>query len=173
MQIRIANAADAPTIAQLHTHSWLNVYRGILPDQYLDELLLHERQQAWDQRFKLPEQHQRVLIAEESGQTLGFACAFGAHDAAYGTQLENLHVHTAAKGKGVGAALMQAVARWSAQNHPGIGLYLWALQANAAARCFYEHLGGKVSGTGFWDSPAGVAVPEVRYSWADAKLLLL
>ena len=172
MHIRIANAADAKNIAKLHTDSWLSVYRGVLPDQYLDEKLAQERQQAWVRRFALPERHQSVFLAEHAGEAVGFACAFGAYDDEYGTQLENLHVHATAKGQGIGAALVHAVARWSVQNHPGLGLYLWALTANTAARRFYEHLGGTVSGSGFWDSPAGVAVPEVRYSWTDAQDLV-
>ncbi len=169
MQIRIANAADADTIARLHTQSWQQVYRGVLPDLYLDENLMQERQHAWIQRFAQPERHQCVFVAEEQGAALGFACAFGAHNPEYGTQLENLHVHPAGKGKGIGTALVQTVARWSIQNHLGLGLYLWALNDNTAARRFYEHLGAKLSGAGFWDSPAGVAVAEVRYSWADAN----
>ena len=172
MQIRIAHASDADTIARLHTDSWQIVYRGILPAHYLDHALLSERQQAWKQRFAVPERHQCVFLAEQAGAAVGFACAFGAYDPEHGTQLENLHVHTASKGKGIGAALMQTSARWSAQNHPGLGLYLWAVTANTAARHFYEHLGGTISGSGFWDSPAGVPVPEVRFSWANAKDLV-
>ncbi len=172
MQIRIAHPADAAAIARLHTQSWQKVYRGVLPERYLDESLLLERQHAWIQRFAVPERHQCVFMAEVDGAAVGFACAFGAHDPQFGTQLENLHVSDAGKGQGIGRALMQTVARWSVQNHPEHGLYLWALTVNSAARHFYEHLGGTLSGSGFWDSPAGVAVPEVRYSWASATCLI-
>lgn len=160
------------SIAELHTESWLNTYRGILADQYLDDDLLAERERLWTRRFSAPEPSQHVVLAEEQNSLAGFACAFGAHDPEHGTLLENLHVRKTSRGTGIGAALVRAVARWSLEAHPGMGIHLWALARNVGARAFYERLGGIVTAENMWAPPVGDAVPEVRYSWTNPDVLL-
>jgi GNAT superfamily N-acetyltransferase len=172
MRFRDATLLDVPAIAALHAANWRETYRGILVDAYLDGDLLAERTQVWSLRFEAPEPHQRVVIAEEQQTLLGFACMYGAHDVEAGTLLENLHVATATRGTGLGTRLVQEVARWSHRHHPQSGLHLWALERNAAARHFYERLGGVVTASGVWSPPVGPAVAEVRYGWPRPAALL-
>ncbi len=172
MYLRTAHATDVNAIARLHTESWLNTYRGMLSDEYLDDNLLAERQRVWSEYFAVPPDSTYLVVVEEGDAIIGFACAIGADDLEYGTLLSNLHVQRACQGRGIGALLMAAVAEWTVAAHPTVGLYLWALDANIGARQFYRHLGGVESGTRWWTPPAGPAVPECRYVWSRPQVLI-
>jgi GNAT superfamily N-acetyltransferase len=169
---RDANPSDVEAIAALHTENWIDTYRGILSDEYLDDGLLDERRKVWAQRFNAPEKSQWIVLAEEKRSLIGFACVYGAYDAEQGTLLENLHVSKRYRGTGLGVSLVRAVVRWSIENHPDSGVHLWALAQNTSARRFYERLGGVVTATGDWSPPRGPAVAEVRYSWSHPFTLL-
>lgn len=47
---------------------------------------------------------------------------------------------------------------------------LWVLRENAAARAFYERLGGVLTGEKV-DEVSGVAVTEIAYGWDDLKAI--
>jgi len=170
--IRVATPADAPAIAALHAESWRATYRGSLRDDYLDGEVGAERHALWADRFARPAANQHVLVAAD-GEPIGFACAFGCDDDRFGTQLDNLHVRRDRHGDGVGARLIAAVAAWCATTHPGIGLYLWVVDRNTAARRFYDRLGGVDAGGDVWVPPDGTQVPVRRYVWAPAAVMRL
>jgi GNAT superfamily N-acetyltransferase len=172
MLLRIATKADAVDIARLHTQSWLNTYRGMLADEYLDNDLGAERRQVWEDFFATPAPSAYLVLAEEQGTMIGFACAIGADDPEHGTLLSNLHVERSCQSRGLGAVLMAAVAQWTVTTHPTLGMYLWALEANLHARRFYSRLGGIESGPRWWTPPVGPAVLEVRYAWARPQELI-
>ena len=178
-----AAVADAPAIAALHTANWRSTYRGLLPDAYLDGPLAEEHRAAWSLRVAAPLPGQALYVlrpdpqrdggaqAAAAPRIAGFVCVLGGQDAEAGTLVENLHVARTHRGRGFGRRLLAAVAGWSAQHHPSDGVHLWALQGNAAARRFYEGCGARVTRQGVWDSPAGVAVAELRYAW-DSPMAL-
>jgi GNAT superfamily N-acetyltransferase len=168
MTIRLAGAADAGAIAQLHTHSWQTAYRGILRDEFLDGPLLENRRQLW--RNRVADTHradQLILVDEHAGVLRGFACAFFDADAQWGCLLDNLHVVPDLKGKGLGRQLIGAVADrvWRANAHGR--LHLWAYEQNLAARRFYERLGGVVTEQHNEPAPDGSQVNAVRYCWSE------
>ena len=86
-----------------------------------------------------------ILIAELAGAPVGFALFFQSYStflAKPGLYLEDLFVRPAARGKGVGAALMAALARIAVQRH--YGRFEWSvLDWNEPALKFYAALGAK------------------------------
>ena len=84
-----------------------------------------------------------VLIAELDGEPVGFALFFQSYStflAKPGLYLEDLFVRPAARGKGVGKALMAALARIAVQRD--YGRFEWAvLDWNEPALKFYATLG--------------------------------
>ena len=84
-----------------------------------------------------------VLIAELAGEPVGFALFFPSYStflAKPGLYLEDLFVRPTARGKGVGAALMSALARIAVQRH--YGRFEWSvLDWNTPALEFYKKLG--------------------------------
>jgi GNAT superfamily N-acetyltransferase len=86
-----------------------------------------------------------VLIAELAGEPVGFALFFQTYStflARPGLWLEDLFVRPAARGKGVGGALMSALARIAVQRH--YGRFEWSvLDWNEPALAFYRSLGAQ------------------------------
>ena len=84
-----------------------------------------------------------VLLAELSGEAVGFALFFQSYStflAKPGLYLEDLFVRPAARGLGIGKALMSACARIAVQRH--YGRFEWSvLDWNAPAIAFYTSLG--------------------------------
>lgn len=84
-----------------------------------------------------------VLLAELAGEPAGFALFFQSYStflAKPGLYLEDLFVDPAARGKGVGLALMSACARIAVQRR--YGRFEWSvLDWNAPALGFYAALG--------------------------------
>src|SRR5262245_11798213 len=85
-------------------------------------------------------------IAEVGGQPMGYALFFRNFSAWLGRPgiyLEDIYVRPAARGKGVGTALLREVARVAVQR--GCGRLEWAvLDWNESAIEFYERMGARV-----------------------------
>ncbi|MES2582694.1 MAG: GNAT family N-acetyltransferase [Pseudomonadota bacterium] len=173
MHIREATLPDLDAIANLHAHSWRMAYRGMLSDAYLDGDLVAERRALWHQRLTSPAANQYIAVLEGDNQTIvGLACAFGDHDARWGTLLENLHVAPGHKGAGLGAQLVQHIAQWSSRLHTAETLHLWVLAPNVAAQGFYKHMGASAVEQSEWDAPDGNRVSELRFAWPSMTTLL-
>jgi GNAT superfamily N-acetyltransferase len=86
-----------------------------------------------------------VLLAEVQGRAVGFALFFQNFStflAKPGIYLEDLFVEPAQRGKGIGKALLQQVARLAVQR--GCGRFEWSvLDWNEPAIGFYKSLGAK------------------------------
>ena len=86
-----------------------------------------------------------VLVAELAGEPVGFALFFQSYStflAKPGLYLEDLFVRPAARGRGVGGALMSACARIAMQRH--YGRFEWSvLDWNEPALRFYASLGAR------------------------------
>jgi GNAT superfamily N-acetyltransferase len=168
---REATEADAPVIAAIHGANWLVNYVGALAEDLTPEALLVDRNNVWRRRLSSPPANQHVLLAEDAGTVVGFACAHGAKDARWGTFLDNIHVAGDNKSRGIGLELVRRVACWSAKNHPGCGLHLWVLEQNVRAQRFYQRLGAEDSGEGeVWGPPAGNNAPSRLYTWTPEQV---
>ena len=138
-----ATKLDYTAIAALHAKSWQQNNRGILDDNFLDNLVKQERLEVWTERFKNLPDNQHIITAKEGNKLLGFTCLYGGKDKKYGTYLDNLHILKEAHGKGIGKALMKLAGQWSAKYYPNEGLHLLVFMANTPAIGFYERIGGK------------------------------
>jgi GNAT superfamily N-acetyltransferase len=133
--IRLATAADVPTILELIRG--LAEYEKLLHEVVATEADLHRTLFG-------PARYAEVLIAEDAGgAAIGFALFFHNYSTFLGRPgiyLEDLFVRPAARGKGVGKALMIAVARLAVER--GCGRFEWAvLDWNVDAIRFYRSLG--------------------------------
>lgn len=163
---RFAAIEDAPSIAELHARSWRATYRGAYRDEYLDGPLDDERLTVWTARLSDPPPNQLVVVAEENRQPVGFACAFGGHDRAWGSFLDNIHADPQRHREGIGTRLFTSVVDWCRECYPTHGLYLSVLDRNTNARRFYEKFGAIDRGG---TPPSSEWVVEgvliLRYAW--------
>jgi GNAT superfamily N-acetyltransferase len=136
LTIRPAVVADVPAIAEL--------IRGLARYEKLEQAVtmteeLLEKNLFGEKRFA------ETLLAEAAGQPIGFALFFHNFStflALPGIYLEDLFVVPEHRGRGVGRALLKALARIAVER--GSGRLEWSvLDWNRDAIGFYERLGAK------------------------------
>jgi ribosomal protein S18 acetylase RimI-like enzyme len=162
---RLALKSDAEQIALLHARSWKHTYRGMLRDDFLDGDVIGNRRAMWCDRLARHREDQFVLVATDSTGICGFVCAYGKQDPRWGSLIDNLHVAYEHKHGGIGTVLMRNVAAWLAEHHGDAGVYLWVMEANDAARRFYEKLGARNAGTIDKENPGGGSARNCLYFW--------
>ena len=146
-------------------------YQDTLSEDYLQQTVLADREAVWTERLASPKANQCVLLAEdESG--VGFACAFAAEHAEWGTYLDNLHVRPSSQGQGIGKALLVNLAQWCNLYAPKRGLYLSVNQGNHRAQQFYLGLGARNADSWIWHAPDGSAVPAYWFLWESVETLV-
>lgn len=176
VRFREASAADAEAIARLHADSWRRHYRGAYADSFLDGDVVSDRIAVWGERLAGDDPSRLTILAEDDS-LVGFANAYFGRDAAWGTLVDNLHVADARRRSGIGARLMALTAKAVLRHAPSEGLYLWVLEQNAAARAFYEAIGGQAVERAGVEPPGGVPgrlrgkPQKLRYAWRDPAAL--
>ena len=134
--IRPATPADVPVIARLIRA--LAEYERLTHEVILDEDRLQ-------QHLFGPRPYAEVLLAEDNGQVVGFALFFHNYSTFVGKPgiyLEDLFVEPACRGRGLGKALLQALAKLAIERD--CGRLEWAvLDWNEPSIQFYQALGAK------------------------------
>jgi GNAT superfamily N-acetyltransferase len=156
--IRFAMPDDAPSILAFIRE--LAEYEKLLHEVVADEPAI---------RATLFGDHPaaEVLIATLGGAPVGFALFFQTYStflAKPGLWLEDLFVRPAARGKGVGAALMAALARVCVQRN--YGRFEWAvLDWNEPALRFYATLGAQPMSEWTEQRVTGAALGALAARW--------
>ena len=163
MLIRPAEPPDAMAIARVHVRSWQVAYRGLLPQDYLDQLHPEDRARTYD-FTSLDPLKPRTIVAVEEGLIHGFATTAPSRDADlanYG-ELCALYVDPEQWGRGMGRVLVSAARAYLSQ----LGFHhalLWVLRSNVRAERFYKIDGWAADSARRTDTVWGVTVDELRY----------
>jgi GNAT superfamily N-acetyltransferase len=111
-----------------------------------------------------------VLLAERAGSAVGFALFFQSYStflARPGLYLEDLFVEPAARGQGVGLALMSALARIAIER--GYGRFEWSvLDWNTPALEFYRALGAVPQSDWTVQRLIGAPLERLAKRWSGA-----
>lgn len=167
MLIRQAGLQDAEGIARVRIDTWRTAYKGIVPQDHLDQLSLPAITQQFQDLFK--EEAPLVWVAEDGAEIVGFV--FGGperRDSSEAGEVYAIYIMDSYQGQGVGTQLMQAVSR-ALYRQGKTALILWVLESNPY-RAFYERLGGKAEGGDTFNID-GVELFLVSYRWADITQL--
>lgn len=161
MEIRVATPADDfEAISRIYARSWKAAYKGIVPQDYLDEL----PETRW--AGFLNQRPESTLVLLEDGRYIGTS-GFGAarDDARPGWgEVFSIYLLPEYFGKGYGKPLLSGAL--DALHGQGFKqVYLWVLEENARARAFYEKCG-------FWPTEdrmtleiGGKELTEMRYAY--------
>lgn len=141
IEIRPAAPSDATRIAEIHIRTWQAAYRGIMPDNLLDNLSLRKRLVFWRERLAAGDS--TTLVATVDGLVQGWLVYGTSRDAdatAKTAEVYGLYVDPDAWRLGLGTALWHHATEQL--NHGDIdSVTLWVLEANGRARRFYESIG--------------------------------
>ena len=163
MEIRPAEPEDALAVARVHVRTWQVAYRGLLPDEYLDQLRAEDRAVRYQFR-DLDPLRPWTIVADEAGVIRGFATTVPANQADLPDcgELAALHVDPDHWRRGIGAALVSA-ARTRLRDLGFRKAMLWVLAGNVRADRFYRTDGWMPDGVSRIDTVWGAEVNELRY----------
>lgn len=174
-RIRLAVPGDAEALGTIEAASYLATYRGIMPDSVLARVQaerLTERVRARltaaaEVAAAAADDPRRMWVIEADGAIAGYAITEPGSDMFLpppdgAGELESLYLHPDAIGRGLGWTLL----RHAVDDLVDRGfdpIILWAFEANARARRFYERAGWILDVTGEHWVLDGVPCPIVRY----------
>lgn len=136
MQIRQATVNDAEAIATVHVSAWQETYRGIIPDDYLNQLSTEKRAATWRESLV----DGLVFVAVDAKGLIGFAHGKQKQTESTEGELSAIYLLRPYQGRGIGRTLVNHVVR-QLEEH-GVTSLVIAVLADNPARHFYERLGG-------------------------------
>ncbi len=166
--LRPARPDDADAIARIHAEAWQVAYRDLMPPDLLDRFGLAPRQALWRGLLQQSRQPPYVIVAARAGPEPDLAAfvwyrTTGAAGAAFESEIVSVNVHPDRQRRGLGRRLMAAAADALAARGAA-SLYLWVYRQNAAARAFYESLGGRIVDADM-ETYEDHVLPIVAYAW--------
>ncbi len=167
VSIRYAAPGDAEGIGQVHVSAWQWAYRGLIPEEYLNELDPSRRAVNWE-RVLGGDQSSWPIVAVHQNQIVGFCHAARSRDddaAPLVGEVTAIYLMKEIIGTEVGWRLWQAALSHLAD----LGckeVTVWVLEDNIRGRRFYERVGLMLDGAMKSDDRRGFHVKEVRYRGA-------
>jgi ribosomal protein S18 acetylase RimI-like enzyme len=170
--IRRATDADVLPMARVHILSWRETYPGLLPDPMLARLSIADEAIRWQRMLDRPRAWGDgiAFVADQEGSVVGYGTCGEQRtrlllEGGFTGEITELYVLRSAQRQGAGSRLMKAMASaLTERGHRAVSL--WVLEQNAAARRFYERIGG----TPIAEKRARLA--EVAYGWTNLGQLL-
>lgn len=171
MRIRSATKSDAVQIAEVHVNSWKTTYKGVVPDQYLNNLSVTKRTLTWEKQLEAGNTSSKVFVAvTESGKIVGFVSGGPnrLESMSFDSEIYAIYLLEEYQRQGVGERLISSITSFL-KDQGYKSTYLWALEDNRY-RSFYEKLGGIPAGRE--EIEIGSAkLKEIAYGWNDLERL--
>jgi len=163
--IRPAIPSDSEGIAKVHTRSWQNAYRGILPNEWLEALKWQDRKERWDRQLP-PQDSRAIYVATNSlDEIVGFASVGPERDEDLDAneffELYAIYLSPDFWRVGIGSALLSEVLKKISPQFRY--LTLWVLKENLQGRAFYERHGFIADGAGKVAEIGDHQRDEIRY----------
>ncbi|PWV98267.1 ribosomal protein S18 acetylase RimI-like enzyme [Hoeflea marina] len=163
IEIRHAEPADAPAIAETHRASWQYAYAGILPYRTLRAMLERRNVSWWRRAIR---GSTSILLLDVGGTVAGYA-TLGLNRARSLPQegeIYELYLRPEYQGVGLGRKLF-AEARLLLSSLGCKGSVVWCLEDNDPAMAFYHGQGGRDLAEGF-ELFDGKTLKKVAFAWS-------
>ncbi|MGE8001361.1 N-acetyltransferase family protein [Lysinibacillus sp. NPDC093190] len=167
MKIRKANIEDAIGIGKVHVDSWRTTYKGILPDDFLNNLSYEQRTELW--KKNISDATNYVLVAEnEQNEIIGFATGGTrkTNSIPNATDLTSIYLLEEYQGKGIGKQLLKEMFAYFKQK--GYEKVFVEVLAENKTRDFYEYYGAQYVNN-IEIKIGGKIVEELIYVWNDVN----
>lgn len=145
--IRYANISDAKTLAEIHSRSWKVAYKGIVPDEVLENITVEKREKYFEKA--LINGWEEDAIIYKDNKAVGLICIGKSRDADKTDscgEVWGIYLLPEYWNKGIGSELFN----WGLnelKRKKYNEVTLWVLEKNINARKFYEKVGFKHDGT--------------------------
>ncbi len=165
---RKARPGDALAISAIHVRNFCANNEQGLTDALSKEFLA-----LWTGRLQVDNANQLIQVAQENEVLLGFICVYIREDMRWGSLIDNLHVASGERQKGIASSLMRQAIDWLMTHAEDDAVYLTVLESNTVARSMYERLGGECVETFESDNHAGTRLPNCRYTWTSPRKMVV
>jgi ribosomal protein S18 acetylase RimI-like enzyme len=158
--VREADPEDAGAVAGVHVRAWQAAYRGLMPDEWLDDLTVERRTETWTGILTESAGKGTTLVGDDGPAGVVGFCSVQLpsrdEDAGPSTaEISALYIEPSRWRSGIGRALLgEALTRLRAAEWEDVTL--WVLAGNASARAFYERFGFAPDGAEVEHVPPGV-----------------
>ena len=170
MKIREATIHDAKGIAKVHVDSWRTTYKGIIPDDFLNNLSYEQRTELWIHNIERKDNF--LLVAENTkGEIIGFA-DFWKRDTntiPNSSDLTSIYLLEEYQGKGMGRKSLERL--FLKIKQLGYQSIFVEVLAENKTRYFYEYYGAKLYKT-VQVKIGGKILDEIVYIWDDVDKVL-
>lgn len=162
--VRKATLNDARAIAEVHVKAWQAAYRGLLPDDFLQNLSVDRREQQWREGVQNPEQ---IILLYELEKIVAFCSFMPARDDDVDrtkvAELVTIYALESVWGQSIGRALWDEASQHMRER--GFSeVVLWVLKGNDRAIKFYERMGMSFEGkTKTETRQNSITLHELRY----------
>ncbi|ADY68037.1 MULTISPECIES: GNAT family N-acetyltransferase [Agrobacterium] len=173
VNFRQAVVTDQLSITDLHVRVSREAYAGLLPQDYLANVMPGEKAKLWQRRLTPSIDPERLVItlAEVHSGLAGFACFALDEETDFGTYLHNLYVDRSFQGKRLGPRLLiESISRFS-EERLAEPVHLLTIRENYTARGFYDRLNGHIVEQKQNVMSRYPDVAFVRYQWPSARAM--
>lgn len=158
--IRKKTKEDCASVANVVTIAWNETYKGIVNDNFLNELYKNEEQRANNSFNKFSEEDNHQLVLEVDNKVVGFVNVGNTDDTNYDNcgELHAIYIISDYKGNGLGKKLFEA----GVEELKSMGydkMLIGCLDGNPSNE-FYKHMGGKLIKTRIFEK---LQLPENVY----------
>lgn len=171
MLIREATPEDASEIARVKVDTWRTTYRGMIPDDVLDDLSYAEEAKSFTAflRGEIVSKAFCVVAEEPGGGLVGFAAAGPERsgDSKYKGELYAVYILKEKQKRGIGRELFNAV-RTKLEENGMDSMIVRVLRDNPSCK-FYENMGGHILDTGMLKM-GGTEVEEGYYCFSKKNV---
>lgn len=157
MLIRQMKKEEIDDVGRIYSLCWKSAYKGIVPQDYLDEIT----EKRWS---FLADNPSKSYVLLDDGKYIGTSSVSPARDEKMSGWGEVISIYLLPEhfGKGYGKALFDFTIN-ELKNRGFDKIYLWTLKKNDRARRFYEKNGFVHDGNTMLCEVGGEPLTEVRY----------
>jgi N-acetylglutamate synthase-like GNAT family acetyltransferase len=162
MLIRPVKESDIPAVAKVHVESWKVAFKGILSENFLEQLKAERFEKVWGDLLK--RSNRLNLLIEEHKNVIGFISFEISAEEKKSTEGEiiALYIDYLSWRHGAGTSLIEQ-AKIHMKKNGFETAFLWTMAHNAISRSFFDKTGFILTGEQRTSERNGEHFEEVRY----------